>query len=437
MAPIPWNEVNAAHLLRRAGFGGTSAEISQAVNDGLDLAVSKLVNYETISTAALDQRLTAMNLDLTTFGGINRWWLTRMVYSPRPLEERMTLFWHDHFATAISKVGDGMMMLAQNDLFRRRALGNFIDLTIEVSRDPAMLIWLDNYTNRKEHPNENYGRELLELFTLGQGFYSELDVFSASKAFTGWTLRRDGQTRIFVFRDDWHDHSQKDFLGRVGDWNGDDVVRIACREFAHGRLLASKLFAFFAYEEPEQAVVDRFAQIYLDSNNSVKRLVEEILMSEEMFSPRALWGKVKSPTDHTVIAARQLRIENDNVTRVATNPMALQGQTLFNPPDVAGWDTGMAWISAGSLLTRMNFALTMSTLFDPLQFQQGETITTPEQLVDVYARKLGPLDLSTATRDELIRYVAPNGTLPTGNGLTAKQRGLAHMILSLPEWQMY
>jgi uncharacterized protein (DUF1800 family) len=436
MAPIPWNEVNAAHLLRRAGFGGTSAEVAQAVSDGLDATVSRLVNYETIPTTDLDARLSRLALDLATFNGISRWWITRILFSPRPFEERMTLFWHDHFATAISKVGDAGAMFAQNQLLRRHAVGNFIDLTIEISKDVAMLIWLDNYTNKKKQPNENYGRELLELFTLGQGFYSELDVYSASKAFTGWTFRRAGGGREFAFVDADHDHSQKDFLGRIGDWNGDDVVRIACGEFAHGRLIARKLFSYFAYENPETAVVDRFAQIYMDAGTTVKPMVEAILKSEEMYSEKALWSNVKSPVDHTLTGARQLSIDNDNISRQAINVMALEGQTLFNPPDVAGWDLGLAWISAGSLLGRMNWALSLATFFDPLAFVQGEAITTPAQMVDVFLRKLGPLLVSTETRDELIRYVSTTGQLPSGANLTAKQRGLAHMILSLPEWQM-
>lgn len=436
MAPIPWNEVNAAHLLRRAGFGGTSADLAQALNDGLDRTVDRLVNFESIPTTALDARLTALNLDLTNFNGIARWWITRMLYSPRPLEERMVLFWHDHFATAISKVGDAPTMLTQNELMRRFAVGKFVDFTIEMSKDVAMLIWLDNYTNKKKHPNENYGRELLELFTLGQGFYSELDVYSCSKAFTGWTFRRVNGAREFIFVDADHDHSQKDFLGRVGDWNGDDVVRIACGEFAHGRLIASKLFSYFAYENPEPAVVEKFAQIYMNAGTNVKPLLEAILKSEEMYSAKALWGKVKSPVEHSLIPVRLLGIDNDNVSRQSVNVMALEGQTVFNPPDVAGWDTGLAWISAGSLLTRMNWALALSTLFDPGALLQGESVTTPAQMVDVYLRKLGPLPVTAQAREKLIQYVSPNGTLPTGSNLTAKQRGLAHMILSLPEWQM-
>ena len=433
---IPWNEENAAHLLRRAGFGGTYAEVQTAVTDGLNVAVDKLLNYQSTPATSLDARLSRLAYDLTTFGGINRWWLTRMLYSPRPLEERLTLFWHDHFATAISKVGRAEAMYKQNVLLRQYATGNFIDFTISISKDVAMLIWLDNATNRKESPNENYGRELLELFTLGQGFYSELDVYSASKAFTGWTYRRSDQTFLFV--DQYHDHSQKDFLGRVGDWNGDDIVRIACGEFAHGRLIASKLFALFAYENPEQAVIDRFADVYLKAGTSVKPLVEAILKSDEMYSSKALWSKVKSPVDHSIMAGRQLMIDNDNLVRAIASANTLEGQDLFNPPDVAGWDGGEAWISSGALLARMNYGNTLTaTYFDPTKFTQGQSFSGAGQLVDFFTTRLGPLPISAGTRDELMRYVAPGGVMPTGANLVAKEKGLAHMIFSLPQWQMY
>ena len=435
MSPIAWNEENAAHLLRRASFGGNGAEVDQAVRDGLDLAVDKLLNYESIPTSALDARIASYNLDLTTTAGIAMWWVFRMVYSPRPLEERMTLFLHDHFATAISKVKSQPLMLAQNNLLRKYATGKFVDLTIDISKDVAMLIWLDNYTSRKEHPNENYGRELLELFTLGQGNYSEPDVQSAAKAFTGWTFKN--QDKTFFFNDNFHDHSQKDFLGRMGDWNGDDIVRIATGEFAHGRLIASKVFSYFAYENPEQNVIDAFATIYLNSGTSLKALIEAILKSPEMYSTEALWSKVKSPADHTIIAARQLLLDTDKVGRLSYNAMSLEGMTLFNPPDVSGWDGGMAWISAGALLTRMNTGGSLAFYFDPTAFVAGQTFANPGQMVDFFLRRLGPLQLSAAARDRLIQYVAPTGTLPGGNALITKQRGLAHMILSLPEWQTY
>lgn len=431
---ITWNETNAAHLYRRAGFGGTAAEIDRAVREGLTATVDRLLDYEQIPNTDLDQRLNAAALDLSTPGGIIRWWIIRLFHSARPLEERMTFFLHDHFATAISKVNDASFMLRQNRLLRKYATGNFINLTIDISKDPAMLIWLDNWTSRKEHPNENYGRELLELFTLGIGNYSELDVMSAAKAFTGWSLQR--RTGDFVFIDQWHDYSQKDFLGRVGNWNGDDIVRIACGEFAHGRLMASKLFSLFAYPNPEQSVVDRFAKIYLDAGTELKPLLRAILTSDEMYSTAALWSRVKSPVDYLATAIRQLQVSED-LSRAATGPLNAQGQVPFNPPDVDGWITGLEWMNSGTLLSRMNFAQLVTSRFDPMSFTAGTTFSGASQLVDYYLRRLGPLVVSSATRQRLVSYVSPTGALPSGSEYTIKQRGLAHMILSLPEWQMY
>ncbi|HVT02365.1 MAG TPA: DUF1800 domain-containing protein [Thermoanaerobaculia bacterium] len=429
---IPWNETNAAHLYRRAAFGGTPAEIAQATGQGLTGAVDFLVNYQGISNAAMDQKITALGLDLTTTQGIARWFIARMIYSARPLEERMTWFWHDHWATAISKVQDQEYMLRQNKLMRSYAVGNFAKFALDMSKDPAMLIWLDNRSSVKEHPNENYGRELLELFTLGQGHYSELDVASSARAFTGWGL--DRQTRMFIFRSTQHDYSSKDFLGRVGTLDGGDIISIATGEFAHAQLIAAKAFSYFAYEYPEQDVVDRFAQIYLDGKTEIKPLVRAILTSDEMYSSKAIWGRVKSPIDHTIMSTRQLLIDSD--ARAASGTLSVQGEYPFNPPDVSGWPTGLTWINSGTLLSRMNYANTLLTGFDPVKFAAGVTVTTAAALVDLYLTRLGPLPVDANTRTRLISYVSADGSLPAGAALTAKQRGLVHMILSLPDWQL-
>lgn len=432
---IAWNEESAAHLFRRAAFGASPSVIRRAVSDGLDATVRSLVDYELTPNAALDARLAAANFDLTTIAGISRWWITRLIWSARPLEERMTLFWHDHFATSIRKVQEAKLMLDQNRLFRSFALGNFVDLTIAVSKDPAMLIWLDNATSRKDHPNENYGRELLELFTLGNGNYTEEDVLAAARAFTGWTL--DRRTFLFTFVDRFHDHAAKTFLGHTGDWDGDDVVRFACAEQAHARLMASKLFAWFAYDDPEEAVVDRLAATYLDSGNGIEPLVRAILTSEEMYSEKARWAKVKSPVDHSITALRLLNIDNDGALRLTQGALSLEGQTLFAPPDVNGWDPGMAWISSNALLTRMNFANSLGAWFDPSRFADLGSVNDAGDLVDVYLGQLGPLMVDDETRSALVSYVSADGRLPSGTELTSKQRGLSHLILALPEWQMY
>ncbi|MGH9456518.1 MAG: DUF1800 domain-containing protein [Thermoanaerobaculia bacterium] len=427
---IDWNRRTAAHLYRRAGFGATTEELERAVAEGLEATVERLVDYEPVDNSALDRRLAGIDLD--TAIGIVRWWLTRMIFTARPLEERMTLFLHDHFATAIHKVREADWMLQQNQLLRRFAVGDFTELTIEISKDPAMLVWLDNYRSRKEHPNENYGRELLELFTLGHEAYTEDDVMAAARAFTGWTISR--QTRRFVFADVFHDHGQKTFLGQTGDWNGDDIVRMACATESHAHFIAHKLFEYFAYVSPEESVVDELAHVYMQADTSLEALVRAILLSPEMYSEKAILTKVKSPVEYAVGVQRQLGIDRA-ATRYTVNVLAAQGQVPFNPPDVDGWPSGLAWINSGTLLGRMNFAAGAAAAFDPLRFAGTEPIGSAGEMVDRWLDALGPLEVDAHTRMRLEEYLAAGSGLSAAT-FTAKGQGLAHLILALPEWQL-
>ncbi len=427
---VLWNEERAAHLLRRAAFGGTPAEIAQAVNDGCDAAVAKLIGKREGWFSVADRDARAPD----SFAALQRWWVARMLRTSRPLEERMTFFWHDHFATSIVAVRHPALMLQQNELFRRYAAGNLRSLTVAVARDPAMLLWLDNYLSRKEQPNENFGRELLELLLLGIGNYDEGDVLAAVRAFTGWTLTGDEASASFVFDGAMHDSDAKSFLAQRGDWNGDDVVRIACRQPAHARFMATKLFAFFAYDEPEPEVVERLAKVYLDHHTEIRPLLEAILTSPEMYSPRAIWTAVKSPIDATLIACRQLLADVDP-DRVVES-LDAQGLVLFNPPDIAGWKSGMRWINTWSLLSRMRFAAFVAARCDPDELTAGTEARTPAALIDVYLRRLGPLPAAAELHRRLTDYLASGGRLPEGAELIARQRGLVRLILSSPEWQL-
>jgi uncharacterized protein (DUF1800 family) len=414
MTAIDWNEQTAAHLYRRAAFGATEDELQAAVGAGLDATVDLLLNYDAVPNDALDSRIASMKLDLLSRTGSVRMWLTRMMFTARPLQERMALFWHDHFATSVNKVYIGIV-LPQIELFRRLALGSFADLCVHVAKDPAMLTWLDNYTSRKEHPNENFGRELLELFTLGRGNYAESDVQAAARAFTGWTLD-EAKLTFYTYRDDWHDHDPKTFLGETGDWNGEDIVRIICSRPAHARFMAAKLFAWFAYDDAEPEVIERLADIYLNSHTDVRELVRAILTAPEMYSPRAMGTKIKSPIDFVIMAARQLGLTTD--VPDAIDFLSVQGQVPYEPPNVAGWPGGRSWIGSSPLLGRMGFAERAVLDFAPGSDGAG--------IVDALLHRLGPLSVSAAVRQQLIDYV--------GGG--ARIRGLAQMILSLPESQM-
>lgn len=427
---IVWNRDAAAHLYRRAGFGATPQELDRALEQGMEATVAGLIDHEGVDNSALDARLAALGPEPTTAIEILTWWLTRMVFTARPLEERMTFFLHDHFATGLRKVQRADWMLGQNRLLREFALGNFTELTIEVSRDPAMLIWLDNFTSRKQSPNENFGRELLELFTLGHGAYSEADVKAATRAFTGWTIGR--QTGEFTFIDAFHDHGQKTFLGHTGNWNGDDIVRFACAEPVHARFIAGKVFGWLAWDDADESTIAPFAESYAASGNSLRELVGAILRSEAFYSERARWAKVKSPVDFVVSALRQLEISRD-ATRFAIGILAAQGQLPFDPPSVEGWPVGMTWLNSGTLLGRMNFASAASALADPVRVSASAGASGSE----LVAAMLDRFGLAAAVDSmPLEAYVSPGGTDPVGSERTSRVRGLAQLILSLPEWQL-
>jgi uncharacterized protein (DUF1800 family) len=425
-----WNEETAAHLYRRAAFGGTSDEIRRAVAEGRDATVNRLLLYTYTPNDALDARIDAQHFYLASDGLLSdlaRWFLLHLMFTARPLQERMTLLWHDHFATLYSKVLHIGWLKTENEVLRSFGLGKFRDLMTQIAKDNAMEYFLDQWMSTRTQPNENFGREFCELFTLGVGHYAEADVKAAVMAFTGWSI--EGTLSTFLFNADQHDYSQKTFLGQTGAWDGEDVIRIACSQFAHGQRIATKVFSYFAYDNPEQDVVDRFARTYLDNDTDLSALVRAILLSDEMYSSKALWNKVKSPIDHAVIATRQLLLQDD---ATGTFQYLVQGgQTPFDPPDVSGWQGGTNWISPSALLNRMNLADAITRAFDPLAFTNGESIHTPDDLVDVYLRKLGPLAIPAATRSTLLNYVGTNTTS------ISRQRGLARMILSLPEWQMY
>jgi len=421
-----WGYADAAHLFRRAAFGARPSEIERAATAGLDATVDALLAPR--EGAAGDEPPARL-----TFAGLVEWWSGRMLRTPYPLEERMTFFWHNHFATSIATVRHAELMLQQNKLFRAHALGNVRELTTAVARDPAMLLWLDNYLNRKEHPNENFGRELLELFTLGLNQYGEADVMASARAFTGWTLTDETSAARFAFSSAAHDGGGKTFLSHTGAWNGEDIVRIACSERAHARFLAGKLFAWFAYDDPSEELVDRLASVYLRHEGETRPLVRAILTSPEMYSGRALWSKIKSPIDHAVMTCRMLSIDADPAA--IAEVMTRQGLMLFSPPDVGGWHGGMSWINSWSLLTRLELAGAVAAAFDPAVVAGGRRFSSADEMIDFYLRLSGPLELQANVKQRLRSYVAPGGILPDGEALVQRQRGLVRIILSLPEWQ--
>src|SRR5690348_7813119 len=281
-----------AHLLRRAGFGSTESELATYTGLGFDQTLDRLLNYEQVDDSAVEQQVAGMQIDRRNVELARLSWMTRMLYTQRPLQEKMTLFWHTHFATAASKVRAADLLLNQIQLFRDNALGNFETILQKVTRDPAMLAWLDNNQNRKGSPNENYAREVMELFTVGIGNYTDQDVKEAARAFTGYTATRQGQ---FAFNAEQHDDGDKTFMGTTQDWDADDILATLVRHPSTARFLTTKLFRFFVYDTPDPSTIDRLAATYTGSGFDIRAVMRDIFTGPEFLSPQAFRGNVKQP----------------------------------------------------------------------------------------------------------------------------------------------
>jgi len=280
----------------------------------------------------------------------------------------MTLFWHNHFATAIYKVRSPYLMFKQNQLLRGMSMGNFEDLLMSITEDPAMLIWLDGARNRKGAANENYGREVMEVFTIGRGNYTEDDVRAAARAFTGYTLNKSGEA---VFRPRLHDDTPKTFLGQIGNFGPTDIVHILANHPATARNLTTQLFEFFAYPNPASDVVDKLSNVYTNSGGNIGTVVEAILKSDEFISPQAYLANIKSPVEYVVSALRSLGASANPVLtiRILNN----MGQLPFDPPSVFGWPSGTAWINTSTMLDRINFPLAIQTSSFPSDFTSADS----------------------------------------------------------------
>src|SRR5438876_3348722 len=414
--------VRAAHLLRRAGFGGSASEIDRlAAMTTADMTQSVL-DYQQISNATLEGQLPT--LDLTSAkgpsaGAVQAWWLQRMVQTARPLEEKMTLFWHGLLTSGLDKAGPGQMYV-QNELFRKMALANFDDLLKAASKDPAMMIYLDTETNRQGKPNENYARELMELFTTGIGHYTEEDVRESARAFTGWTLTGGKQLRYTtdsVFNPRFFDSGQKTFMGKSGNFTGDDIVEMLVPLRATAERLSARLFTFFAYPNPEPEIVRHLADTFQQSHYNVGALVREIFAMDAFYAPKAYRALIKSPVE---LAAQTLRATGSDARAygAAVTASAAMGQVLFYPPNVAGWPAGTSWINSSTLLTRLNFVNAATQ-----RMRSSSSGSTLDQLMST----LVDGSISPTTKDGLEAFTAAH---------PQNQAGLLFMVLATPEFQL-
>jgi uncharacterized protein (DUF1800 family) len=490
LTPDSWNYANAAHLLNRAAFGGAPGEIEAAREKGLPKIVSELVdasagaanlpappwaqprNIREIRMSIReeksepgerkDKRREFRQMEGENILDLRRCWLGHMMTTPAPLVEKMTLFWHGHFATSVEKVKDGYWMWRQNDKLRRDALGNFATLTKEISRDPAMMIYLDLQQSRKEHPNENWARELMELFTVGIGHYTESDIRESARAFTGYRI--DMTNQQFRFAPRQHDDGPKTFMGKTGPWNGDDIIDVLMKQPACSQFLARKLWRFFAEDEPSAQIVDAVAARIREHNFEMRPVLREIFSSREFYSDAAMRNQIKSPVQYLIQTTKLLATELP-AAPVAQNAMRQMGQILFAPPNVKGWDGGKAWVSTSTLLFRYNFANylingdAMRPAADPskqngadLGFRRGpifadiprrdpidvnkvipaELRGKPTELVAHLSTRLFQAPVPENERDAFLQYLKAREP-DTGDGT---MRGLLHLMMSTPQFQL-
>ena len=425
-----WTYREAAHLLNRTQFGFTPAELDRATSDGLDAVLQRLLEPQPES-AEFSKAETSLRQTAISTGNISDlkiWWLYRMRFSANPLTEKLSLFWHNHFATSNDKVNSVPYMLAQNELIRSHTAGNFKGLLHGMSRDTAMLIWLDGNANRKRHPNENFAREIMELFALGVGNYTEWDIQEAARAFTGWHVR-DGQ---FWKNQLQHDESSKTLLGKTGQFDGNDIVDLCLAQPACPRFLATKLAKTFVCPQPSNDAIKQFANRIRQHNFDLKPVLRELFSSQWFFEPENRRVLIKSPLEFVLGALRTLAdpIRWPPVVQL----LADLGQNVFDPPSVKGWEGGRLWITSSSLLQRANFATEFTTTdkFGPLSSTASRLTTEKnEDIVNQLEHRLLTDAIDDSTRKELLTFhTRAEGTSEQ------KLRGLVQLILTLPEYQL-
>ena len=439
-----------AHLMRRTGFGATRGELEQRVAQGYEATVEELLN----PPAEVEGGQMALMLRYhpsfllpggTPFSGQANW-MYQMVSTNRPLEEKIALFWHHVFATGNSKVDNCDQLLEQIAMLREHGLGNYKELLVEMSKNPAMIFWLDNNENHRDAVNENWGRELLELFSMGVSNYTEVDVRECSRAFTGWTispkLPRQPYGRYpwkFEYKEEDHDEGEKTFLGETGNLGGQEIIDIVVSQPATARFICRHLYNFFVADEVQvpawtiepardEEALDMMCQTFEENNYEIKPLLRMMFNSE--FFKNARFSKIKSPAEVVAGTLRMVGLfstPDPGVLNIGKEPTYM-GQSILDPPSVEGWQTGTEWINSGSLLARVNFVADRVSntellgIKNIIQYIKEEGVQTPEQLIDAAAEHMGFVTLSDETRQQLIENAQSSGNLDWSDEATAGQR---------------
>lgn len=471
----PFDAVKAAHLLNRAGFGATPAEVDKLLELGPRKAAQWLLDFtdqgieqqdpeggpdlssieeyprsfrEVIRQLGgkspqerkeLRQKLMKANVQALQQTGL--WWLKRMVDGPHPLQEKLTLFWHGHFTTSARDERSAWLMWKQNELLRANAAGNIYQFVRRISRDPAMLDYLNNNQNRKKHPNENYARELMELFTLGIGNYTERDVTEGARAFTGWS--HDGEE--FVFRKKDHDTGRKSYLGNTGNFDGDDVIDIIFSKKPCAPFIVGKLFRFFAYDDPDPYLVESLAEVLRENKFEMRPVLETILTSRAFYSPQAIGTQIKSPVQLLTGTVRLLDVPMPNMPLVY-GALSEMGQIPLMPPSVKGWPSGRAWINTSTLLMRYNAGVYLAGGAVPMvrsglrgggragPTRGGEfrplAQSSPDELVDHWLNRLVSRPVEADKRLILLKLLQDEGVN------VSSVRRMVQLIVSMPDYQL-
>jgi len=489
---VSGREQEIDHLYRRAGFGASQEEIDEFTRlsfASYSGAVARLLGYEDFPDDAdtLIGRSGYVGVTARSGNGFQpainildarQRWLFRMVHSKRPLQEKMALFWHNHFATAYSKLvaeinnteyatrlmaakveDDQTRTKGQLQLFREFATGNFRDLLIEIAKDPAMLIWLDGRTNVRARPQENFARELMELFTMGVGKFEETDVYAGARVFTGWNLqllnRDSAQARYeFLYNAGQHDTTAKEFTFPIypdgtkiiparsaadGMRDGLDLINAVARHPATGPRLARKLYAFFVNEvdPPDDTLIEALARSYYTRNFEIGPMVRLLLLSSQFKDPSNYYKRYAWPVEFVVRSIKEVGWNGFSVNTALT-PLVNMGQQLFEPPDVNGWELGPGWFSSGGMLARMNFASTLAlNQRINLRDQARGKVDSPESLISFLLDRLTPPDLAPSAYGALVDYARFGGAWTGSDAqLATKASGLAHLIAGSGDYQL-